>query len=126
MRNFSQIIFLLLIGCATTENFENMLKTWVGASEGELIRKWGIPTNTYTLEATKFIEYYQSRGVYIPPTRPSYNTSVIGNTIYTTPVGGSPGGYIEYECKVTFELQNSIVSSWSYEGNDCKSPPPKD
>jgi hypothetical protein len=70
----------LLAGCATTANYEKILQSWVGASELELVRKWGTPQRVYETGGTKFLTYASSRNIYIPGTAPQYQTTYIGNT----------------------------------------------
>ena len=43
------ISILLLIGCATSANYQKILDTWIGASESSLVSTWGPPQNAYRL-----------------------------------------------------------------------------
>lgn len=109
-----------LTGCATTANYEKILNTWVGASEVSLIRKWGPPQQSYETSGHKFIVYTRSSSVYIPGIAPTYTTTVVGKTAYTSSVGGTPGQTIATNCKTTFEIADGKVLSWQWQGNDCK------
>lgn len=112
---------VILAGCATTANYEKLLSSWVGHSELELIRAWGSPVGQYESGGVRFVTYEQRRNVFIPGTNPTYQTNIIGNTAYTTAVGGSPAYNIPLSCRTTFEIQNERVTSWRWEGNGCKS-----
>lgn len=113
-------ILFALAGCATTGNYEKNLQSWVGNTELNLIRKWGPPRQSYEAGGSKFLVYSSSRNVYLPGTAPSYTTTVIGNTAYTDPVGGTPGQNIGLSCQTTFEISGERVVSWRWKGNDCK------
>lgn len=116
---------VLLVACATTENYEKMLNSWVGAAELDLVRKWGPPVQSYEAGGRKFLLYQSARNVFIPGTAPTYTTRFIGNTAYTSQTAGSPAQNIGLSCKTTFELGEGHVLSWRYEGNDCKALAPE-
>lgn len=115
-------VLIILTGCATRANYEKALNSWVGSSEIDLIRKWGVPQQFYETGGRKFIVYSSSRNMRIPGTPPSYNSTVVGNTTYKNRVGGTPDQDIELNCKTTFELENEKVISWRWQGNDCTAP----
>lgn len=112
-------ILSVLVGCATTANYEKILSSWVGSTELDLVRKWGPPHQAYEAGGRKFLVYSSSRNVYLPGTAPSYTTTVIGNTVYTNRVGGSPGQNIGLSCQTTFEVSGERIVSWRWQGNDC-------
>ena len=116
----------LLAGCATTENYEKILGTWVGSSERELIQSWGPPSSVYESGGTKYLTYSESASGYIPGTSPTYQTQIIGNTAYTTSSGGSPGFAYNRSCKTTFTLRSDTIVSWRHEGNACVASAPDD
>lgn len=113
------IICFLVSSCATTEGYEKMLRAWVGQDEVHLVRRWGPPQNTYEVGGVKFLSYTERRNVYIPGTAPTYSTTVIGNTAYTTPTGGSSGYSVSRSCVTTFEIVDRKIARWSWKGNDC-------
>jgi len=115
-------ILIFLAGCATRANYENVLNSWVGATELDLVRKWGVPQQFYETSGRKFLVYSSSRNMILPGSPPSYTQTVVGNTIYKNRVGGIPDQYIELNCKTTFELENEKVLSWRWQGNDCTAP----
>ena len=88
-------ILIALSACATTAGYEKVLNSCVGAQEIDLVRSWGPPVQSYEAGGRKFIVYSSRRNVYMPGTAPSYQTNVIGNTAYTTAVGGSPAMNID-------------------------------
>jgi len=124
-----QLVFLavawIVSGCATTENYEKILDTWVGSTEGQLVQAWGPPAGFYESGTTRYLTYTKSRSGYVPGTAPTYQTTIIGNTAYTSSYGGSPGFSYSRHCKTTFTIQNGVISTWRYEGNDCTALDPK-
>lgn len=113
------VTLFALTSCATTANYEKILNSWVGDTELNLIRKWGPPRQTYETGGSKFLVYLSTRNVYLPGTAPSYTTTVIGNTAYTNPIGGTPGQNIGLSCQTTFEISGERIVSWRWQGNDC-------
>lgn len=119
---FSALILMAsLLGCATTAKYEKVLNSWIGSEEVELIREWGPPQQSYESGGVKFLAYTSGRNVYMPGMAPSYTTTYIGNTAYTTPVGGSPGYNMSMQCVTTFEVAQGRIVRWRWQGNDCKS-----
>lgn len=117
---FIVIAVVALTACATTAGYEKLVNSWVGAQEIDLVRSWGAPVQTYEAGGRKFIVYTSHRNVYVPGMAPTYQTTIIGNTAYTNPVGGSPDMNITRSCTTTFELEGTKIVSGSYRGNGCK------
>lgn len=120
MKNYGLLFLLILSGCATTAAYEKILNGWVGESEERLVRVWGPPVNVYQTGNKKFLTYSRQSNMYMPGQAPTYQTTYIGNTAYTRPVGGYAGQNIPLSCVTTFELENNYVVSWKWEGNHCK------
>jgi len=111
-----------LAGCnttATTQNYEAILATYVGASESQLIEALGPPDQVYISGSSKYLTYIRSSDTYVPGTSPTYQTQIIGNTAYTTGYGGLPAAIVNYNCKTTFTIRNSSIVDWRWEGNNC-------
>jgi len=112
-------VSLALAGCATTVNYERILSSWVGSTELDLVRQWGPPQQSYEAGGSKFLVYSSSRNLYLPGTVPTYTTTVVGNTAYTTSSGGTPAQNIGFSCQTTFEVAGKRIVSWRWQGNDC-------
>lgn len=124
IKKMKKLIFLfalLLSGCATTANYEKILSSWVGSSESSLISSWGPPSSVYESDGIKYLTYRKSSSGYIPGAAPSYQTTFVGNTAYTTPVGGYSGFAYNNNCSTTFTVNNKTITNWRYEGNACRS-----
>lgn len=117
---FSVSAAVILSACATTENYEKILSAWVGAEEIDLVRQWGAPNRTYEAGGSKFLTYASRQNVYLPGAAPTYQTTIVGKTAYTTQVGGTPGYVIGVACITTFEVKDSRVVAWQWRGDDCR------
>jgi len=118
---FILAIALFVSGCATSAKYGKLLDTWIGSSEVELIRKWGTPQSVYDTNGRRFMTFVSSRNIYIPGMAPSYTTTYVGNQAFTNQTGGYPGTNVSKTCATTFEIVDSRVVSWRFEGNDCRS-----
>ncbi len=110
----------LLVGCATTENFEKKVSVYVGKTENHLVAAEGIPSSSYELDGTKYLTYSKSESGVIPGTPARANTNYINGKAYTTMVGGSPAIGYTNTCSVTFTVVNKVITGYTYKGNDCK------
>lgn len=123
MRKFLTLAIIFLAGCATQANYEKVVDSWIGASESDLVRSWGIPANSFNSGGSKFIQYSNARNVTIPGTAPTYNTNCYdtgySTSCYTNEVGGTNASNYTASCETTFEIKNEKVVNWSFRGNDC-------
>lgn len=132
---------LFLVGCATTENYEKILGSWVGNHVDDLIASWGIPDKSIELSTGgAMIEYIREStsigggGSYSVPqtTYNSGNASVyggLGGSLYGN-YSGTTTTYIEKNypvytiyrnCTTRFTMDSlGIIIKWVWEGNNCK------
>ena len=113
--------FIFLISCTSTENYEKILDSSVGSPEVELVRSWGAPQQVYETGGRRFLTYSDSRQLTMPGTAPTYQTTVIGSTAYTSAIGGTPARNVNLNCETTFEVEGSLIIAWSHRGNSCRS-----
>jgi predicted small secreted protein len=116
------LLNLILSGCATTQGYEQKVNSWMGLSESQLIRSWGVPQQTFTSEGSRYFVYNSSRNVYLPGTTPTYTANIVGNIAYINSYGGSAPQNLNFSCSTTFQLKNHKVVSWRFKGNDCTAP----
>ena len=117
----------MLVGCddlpagayPTEENYYNIVKTWLGSNEDDLISKWGVPEDVYKSGRKKYLTYINKRTIYIQGRSPRYQTSVFGNTAYTNSYGGSKGYNLDKSCQTTFTVSKGVITNVAYKGNDC-------
>ncbi len=111
----------ILIGCATTENFEKKLNIYVGKTETQLVAGEGIPTSMYENEGIRYLTYSQTESGVIPGTPPNVSTTYIAGKAYTRTTGGTQAIGYTNTCLVTFTIVNKIVTTYQYKGNSCRS-----
>lgn len=112
-------ILLLLVGCATEENYKAALNMWLNNTPLDLVRSWGPPEKTYELDGHKFLVYYRDTNVHFDGTPPTYTTQFVGDKAYTTVNPGLSDSDFYFSCTTTFEVVDNKIVSWRYEGNDC-------
>lgn len=99
----SLALTLSLVGCATTEGYEQLLDTWYGSSEDNLIASWGVPRAVYETDGKKYMVFFEMSESYVSP----------------NPF--APFGYMQkFHCETTFTFENGRVTGWRYKGNKCK------
>jgi len=106
-----KIIFILLIisifvACTTigttkesepsVECYKEILNTWLGSLEDNLITKWGIPDSTYQTQNKKYLKYKEEN-----------NFIIQGNSYH-------------FYCNTIFVIEYGMIVDWSFEGNKCK------
>lgn len=80
----------------TTEGYTQAMESWENGRESQLIKQWGIPTQTYEVEGKKYLLYKKEN-------------NFISN-----------GNYYHFYCDTTFTVENGIIIHWKYNGNNCK------
>lgn len=116
---------LILTGCGaervtkpTTPYSQKVLQSYLGVSELDLIRAWGVPQSSYTNNGVKFILYKASHtSVSSTYSAPTY---WYGDGM-SVPIfdGESKTTSKRNWCEVTFEISNKIVSHVKWNGNSC-------
>lgn len=96
------VVMVFIVGCATTENYEALLKGWKGRSEEELVKEWGAPSSVFQNSSSKYYTYVRNKTC-----------------------GGANDAYFTCVCSTTFELENSTIVSWRWDGNGCRALPPE-
>lgn len=114
------LLSVIVAGCATEGKYGQMLDTWMGMPESQLLSKWGAPSSAYESGGVKYLTYSDSASGYMPGTAPSYQSTVVGNTVYTNRVGGTPGFAFNRWCDTTFTVKSGVIVNWSWKGNACK------
>ena len=90
-----------------------------GKPESALLNRFGVPDATYSSGGNKYLSFRRSSSGSTPGVAPRYTSTVIGNTVYSQPVGGiAPRAYSVY-CKVDFRVTGGIVRGYRWEGNGC-------
>jgi len=119
MRRFALMALLALSGCVSQAQFQKNMDSYIGYSESALIAGLGVPDATYAVGADKYLSYRRSASGVTPGVAPTYQSTVIGNTVYSTPIGGVAPRAYSVNCTVDFRLTGGVVKSYRYEGNGC-------
>ena len=115
------VVFLLLQGCASHENFVQKYDGWVGRHISHFIQEMGYPDSQYDLPNKNRVYVYEKSRIYSTPSMPMFGYGY----------GGYYGGYgmvsyapniVEETCKLYLETdkQGTIVT-WGSRGNSCRS-----
>jgi hypothetical protein len=105
-------ISIFLVSCATTENYREKLKLWLGNDINGIIMQWGEPSYEYTMPSKNKIYTYLWVGKNLIP-KGSYEAT-IKKLAFDTSSG------INW-CKTSFvtDEKNKIIN-FTFEGNWCK------
>lgn len=116
--------FLALQGCASTDKYNEMLDTWIGADINKLVDVWGYPQNTIEApNGNKVYVYNQSSSYQLPEVKTTTsNHAISGNNISGTSTSYSTGGVaVNQQCTTYFEVDdNNKILKWTWKGNNCK------
>jgi len=131
-------VLACLSACATVENYQASLRSWVGAPEGELIAAWGVPDKVYELaDGAKVVEFVHVEE-YTTGGYTRYETVKVEKTGEATKAGSTDSDtYSEtteirvpvqvplekhyYRCETRFTISaDRIVTGWRHQGNGCR------
>ena len=103
----ASFFLFLLLGCATTEKYDAMVKTWLGMPEERLLMKWGPPTSTSTINESRKVYHYKSEShMANTSSNPFMGVTTTVNTLY---------------CDTNFIIERGIIVDYSWNGNNCVS-----
>ena len=124
MKKIALLIFVSigLAGCLTTEEYAERraapYEIWMGQTELELVRVWGVPDRSYQTGGIKFLAFVKQTVVNTPGV-PAFPPPPAVPTIPATP----PSVEI-FTCTTTFEVSDGRLVGWSTNGDRCVPPPP--
>lgn len=101
---------LILVGCATTQNYNNTLNTWQGANANDLMASsWGYPDSQLTLPNGNRLYCYKQNQIESTPIMPTAMPGIVeGGEVY------------QLWCDTCFEVNaKNIIVNVSGKGNDC-------
>lgn len=110
-----------LSSCASSAGYKEVVESWVGSTETALVQSWGPPDQVYSApDGSRILTYYSQRNIMLPGSAPTYQTTVIGNTAYTTSSGGRAPSNLAMSCETSFTVRNNKITYWRFQGNDCR------
>jgi hypothetical protein len=125
MRRAVLLVFVALAGCAqVAQTFKNQpppasLQAFVGGSESNLIRSWGVPQRTYGNDQHRFLEYI------VGQVGMTYGEPLVAPGGVYTPLGedaqpfggGMYNQLVDNRCDTIFEVVAGKVVSVSRRGS---------
>ena len=110
----------LTAACTSSAAYEDLLNTWIGATEDQLLKAWGAPESFYETDDFTYLTYENESLGYVPPPPPIYVPGPNGpRPYYRRSLGG--GYNYTISCRTTFVVnQNGLVESARWEGNGCR------
>jgi hypothetical protein len=122
-------VMLVLSACATSQKYDKELQNWIGRKETALESAWGRPSAQKYLSPTdKVVTYTRVSEWFIPSEYYFYNdgwgeTNVIYDPFMNeydfTPYAQLVDTEVEEVCQTSFRVENGIITSWSWRGNNC-------
>lgn len=98
---------MLIAGCVSTDEINDILYAWIGATENEVILAWGLPTDTHDTEDTRFLAYIIAENVsHIAYTTPSAPATPTLTTVFD---------YAD-KCTIEFVVQDNVVTTVNHRG----------
>ena len=102
---------VVLVGCATTEKYGQILDSWMGSNIEELMNSWGYPGGSFDSPNGNKVYVYSNTGSYTTPV----TTSTVDGIVTTH------GGYtLNFSCTTYIETDAfGTIVTWSWKGNNC-------
>lgn len=118
-RVLAVVLAAMLAACGNTlAQRQAALAPLVGQSEADLVRRLGVPTQTYEAGGRRFLAYTQTETAVIPG---SYGPPPWGpwGPGWGWGWGGSPPQVVQSTCETVFEVTDGRVVAFSLHGSAC-------
>ena len=87
--------------------YEQVLNSWLGVTEGELLRSWGHPTSRYEMSGGHYLLLFSKQGETV--VSPSYARSVYNPLLDSIDTFNSGTVLLTFMCDTEFELNHQGV-----------------
>ncbi|MGI9264559.1 MAG: hypothetical protein ACR2QU_06500 [Gammaproteobacteria bacterium] len=115
------VLVILSAGCATNSKYDAELQTWVGRGQSELFADWGAPADVAKNEQGATVLLYHRERSYRKGGGSVNMGGALGGTSGTPVKAKKTGKVVIMYCDTQFTLDASNnISSYSYDGNECK------
>lgn len=112
------LIILFLSACQNSDKtFSEKLNVWVGNPPQNLISSWGMPNNQTSVDENTQIYTYvlqSSSGSNTP-----YPEQFAYQAVESNNLGENPDMTPDYYCNISFVVNNGIISSYNFNGDNC-------
>lgn len=123
MKKIILLISILLIGCATSPNYEEKIQPWVGKPFESYVKQNGSPDKSFTFENGEKLYTYFSTYIRSIPDTPAFSTHIFGgnNTVlYGLGTTFRSNDVIELSCRTEFLVNDKgFIKSFRFSGNNC-------
>lgn len=116
------LLTLLVSACAApAPSYDDQLRAWVGFSAESLYDAWGVPNNQFYIDGnTTEVTYVKLDNGPVGGNTQPYASQMYYPAMATPSFPGpNPDQLNTYYCKISFVIQNNVVTSYSYNGDDC-------
>lgn len=110
---------IVLSGCATSEFYARRLSAYVGLSEAELVRRFGVPKETHTVGGSRFLQYDDVRVNHDPGTPGYWRVWRSNDRVFREWIPGTPPSTRVWQCRTTWEIVEERVHAFTFDGNGC-------
>lgn len=121
-RVFPVIFVLVLAACATEAGYRDLVESWVGAKESDLVASvWGPPQKVSEIAGgTRILTYTKNEPASAITPMIGIGTAIGsgGGGYISTGVSGMPGGAGRF-CETNFTVDNGVITSVSFQGDGC-------
>ncbi len=121
-RVFLVAIALYLAACATEAGYREIVESWIGARESDLVASvWGPPLRVYEIAGgTRILTYTKDEPAAAISPMVGIGTAIGsgGGGFISTGIGGTTGGEGRF-CETSFTVDNGIITAVSFQGDGC-------
>ena len=107
-----------LMACASVQNYDDYLESWIGKSEAELVETWGAPMKMENLGAGRQLFVYMKQKTVMEPGADPQSLD-FGNYSLYNPDNDIMQSETIYYCETTFTTENDIITDYSWAGDAC-------
>lgn len=123
MKFYYTLLVVVMLGCATTQNPDQVFSSWIGKNLDDLIFEVGQPDRTFTLnDGSKVVEYIRTTKVQEKDWENTFANSAELARAAADPTYKEAAKLSEYKtitqtCTVRFKLNdNAIINNYAYSG----------
>ena len=113
-----------LSACVTTEDLEASLAPRVGQSEEQLVRQFGVPSESYEVGGTRAVAWDRSRIELMGGRSPGFRDREVNGEIIRVFDAGEAPTEILLKCRIEYFFTQSdagdwVADSYRYSSNEC-------
>lgn len=112
---------LVLTACSSAPSYDSQLQGWVGMSQEALMEEWGEPNTMFNMgDGVQEITYVQLNNQGMSNSSDTYAEQMDYQAMATpTFLGPNPDAQNVSYCKISFVVQNNLITNYNFNGDDC-------